>query len=144
MSILRRYLGDCREFWWGWLPLLLISVLLPLSNLAMPLVEKRLIDDVLLAKQAQLLPRTLLIYAGLWMFSVAILVVAVTLRIYVTERLTMRFRQRLFVHCEALSVDFSRREHSGRTLSLFLNDVPNMTTVFTTVIGGLACSLSWW
>jgi subfamily B ATP-binding cassette protein MsbA len=51
---------------------------------------------------------------------------------------TMRLRQRLFAHSGALSLAFSRREHSGRTMSLFVNDVPSLAGLFSgTVVDGL-------
>jgi ABC-type multidrug transport system fused ATPase/permease subunit len=51
-------------------------------------------------------------------------IVGLVSRVYLDERLTWHLRSQLFVHYEHLSVPFWHREHSGRTMALFSNDVP--------------------
>lgn len=123
--------------------MLVLAAVLPPLAMAMPLVEKRLIDGVVLAKRLDLLPETLAIYGGLWLLITTIHVVSAPLRVYVEERLLMQLRQRLLVHCEKLSIAFSREEHSGRTMSLFSNDVPSVASLFsTTALGGVGAAVA--
>jgi hypothetical protein len=60
-----RCLGEYRELWPTWLPLLALAALTPVAGMAVPLVERRLIDDVLLAKRLDLLPTTAGMYGAL-------------------------------------------------------------------------------
>lgn len=139
-----------------WLPLIALNALMPPLVLAMPLVEKQLIDRVMLAQRLDLLPGFALLYGGLWLITMAAQTVRGVVGSYLVQRIAARLRQRLFLHSEALSLAFSRREHSGRTMSLFMNDVPSMAGLlsgtvlngFTTILGlalGVAVmfSLNW-
>ncbi len=115
----------------AWVPLLVSTAFSPPLALAMPLVQKRLIDEVVVPGRLDLLPSTAVLYAGLWLANTAFLIVSVLLRTYLSERLSLELRRRLFGHCEILSVAFSQREHSARTSALFLNDVPSLTALLT-------------
>jgi ABC-type multidrug transport system fused ATPase/permease subunit len=142
----RTILRSGTEFWglWrAWLPLVLLTGLLPLLGFAMPLIEKRLIDDVLLPRRLGLLASTLGLYAGLWLAMTISQVISAPLRTYLGEQLTLRLRERLFGQCETLSLAFSHREHSGRTMALFVNDVPNVASLYsTTLLSGIGSLLS--
>lgn len=141
MSLLIRFIDDNRGLWKVWLPLVVLAVAAPILGAILPLVQKKLIDDVVLPRRMDLLAETAMLYAGVWIASTVILVIAGILRSYLGERISMRLRQRLFDHSEELSVAFSRQQHSGRTVSLFVNDVPSLTGLFSTTIvsgfGGL-------
>jgi ABC-type multidrug transport system fused ATPase/permease subunit len=135
---LLRFIDDNRKLWRIWLPALVLATLAPIIAISIPLVEKRLIDKVVLAQRLDLLPRTAVLYGGLWFASTRVLICGGLLRSYFGERLTLDLRQRLFAHSESLSVAFSRQEHSGRTMSLFVNDVPTLSGLFsTTVLSGV-------
>jgi ABC-type multidrug transport system fused ATPase/permease subunit len=139
VRLLLRCLADNRVLWRVWWPRLVLAVLLPPLAIAVPLVEKYLIDEVVLAKRLELLPWALALYGGLWLLTTLVQLVGTPLRAYLGERLTMLLRQRLFAHCQLLSIAFSQREHSGRTMSLLLNDVPVVTGLFSaTLLGGVA------
>jgi ABC-type multidrug transport system fused ATPase/permease subunit len=137
MRTLLRSVGDYRPLWWAWLPLLGLAMLVPLVGLVRPLVERYLIDDVVLPRRQELLLSALAIYAGLWALGLGFHMVAGVLRAYLDERLTVSLRQRLFAQSEALSVAFAHREHSGQTMALFFNDAPTVAGLFTTVVIGL-------
>jgi ABC-type multidrug transport system fused ATPase/permease subunit len=109
-------------------------LLSPSFTLAIPLVEKWLIDDVLVPLRLDLLPLTLAVYAGLWLLASVTAMLIFPLRAYLSEHFALRVRQQLFAHCEALSVAFSHREHSGRTMALFVNDVPSLSGLFGTTV----------
>ncbi len=134
MRVLLRCLNDYRTLWRIWLPLLVLAVLAPLAAIAVPLVEKRLIDSVVLARRLDLLAGIAALYAGLWLFSMLVLLAGTALRAYLGERLTLLLRHRLFAHSGVLSLAFSRREHSGHTMSLFVNDVPSLGGLFSSTI----------
>ena len=124
MRAFLRCLSDYRALWRFWIaPLALIAVVSPLV-FTLPLIEKSLIDNVLLARRLDLLPSTVALYGGIWLLISLLQAFGSTLRAYLSEQLSLHLRQRLFVHSEALSVAFSHRGHSGRTMALFANDVP--------------------
>ncbi|HLH71979.1 MAG TPA: ABC transporter ATP-binding protein [Chloroflexota bacterium] len=130
MQLIRRLLfGEEPGAWWLLAGLVLIAVLTPLITLRLPLVEKQLIDAVILGQRLSLLPPLLTLYVGLWLGSTCLSTSGRLLQKYFAERLTKRLQERLFAHVEMLSLAFSRQEHSGRTLSLFVNDIPNLTSL---------------
>ena len=129
-----RSLKDNFRLWRVWVPLLLLTIALPPVVLALPLVEKRLIDGVLLPGNLDNLPAYVLLYGGVWFLGSAIGMVNEVLRSYLRESVLMGLRRRLFRHCEILSLAFARQEHSGRTMSLFVNDAPNVSTLVSTTV----------
>jgi ABC-type multidrug transport system fused ATPase/permease subunit len=134
MSTLRRCLRDYRELWRVWVPLLVLSALFAPILFAIPLIEKQFIDGVLLAQQLDALLPTVGVYAGLWLLTTVGHLLHAALRTYLSERMMLRLRHRLFVHCATLSLAFSTREHSGRTMSLFVNDVPSLAGLFSSTV----------
>ncbi|GAC1403803.1 MAG: ABC transporter ATP-binding protein [Chloroflexota bacterium] len=134
MRIVLRYLADYRSLWRVWVPLLILACIAPILAIAAPLVEKQLIDGVVLARRVDRLPGIALLYSGLWLFSTVNFVIASGLRAYLAERLAMHLRQRLFTHSGKLSLAFADRQHSGRTVSLFVNDVPSVTDLFSPIV----------
>lgn len=141
LRLIGRTLRENRDLWRLWLPLGAFTVLVPLLGLALPLTEKHLIDAVILRQRMEGLPGALALYGVFWMVLTLCHLAVAPLRTYLDEQLTMRFRQRLFVQCEALSISFSQREHTGKTTSLFLNDAPVAASLFSTATFGVASSL---
>lgn len=134
MSTLLRCLRDYRELWRYWiLPLVLVAATPPLL-FALPLLERHLIDRVLLERRFDALIPTLSIYGGVWLLISLMQIGGATLRVYLGEQLVLHLRSRLFAHCEALSVPFAHREHSGRTMALFSSDVPAVANFMSTTI----------
>ena len=140
MSHLRRCIGLIRGFWRIWIPLVLLSALLPPLAVIMPLVEKQLIDGVILPKRLSLLPGTILLFASIWTLSTAGLVVANAVRAYADQKMSLRLRHTLFAHYQRLALSFSGREHTGRAIALFSNDVPIVSNLFSSTIIGLVGS----
>src|SRR6266542_5299568 len=132
MRILFRSLNDHRGLWRVWALLLLLSAILPVLAAAMPLVQRQFVDGVVLARRPDRIWETAAAYGALWLLSTLVQIGGAGLRAYLTEQLTLRLRWQLFRHCQALSVAFSQREHSGRTAALFANDVPNLAGLLTT------------
>jgi ATP-binding cassette, subfamily B, bacterial MsbA len=123
------------------LPLLLVTLVSPAIVLTMPLVERELIDQVIVAQRLELLVPTMALYSGLWLAMTIIHIVNGVLRTYASERLTQYFRQRIFAHCDALSLAFANREHSGRTMSLFTSDVPILAGTLSNTIFSVISSI---
>lgn len=135
--MLTRLLKDHAGLWPLWLLLMGLGVLLPLAGLVLPLVQKQLIDEVLLAGRPERLLPTVGLYAVLWVAALGAQVVGSLLRTYAVERAAICLRGRLFDQCERLAVAFFRREHAGRIMSLFANDVPNVAELFGLMVSGL-------
>jgi subfamily B ATP-binding cassette protein MsbA len=136
-----RCLVDYRAFWPLGLGLLVLTMLLPPIAVAVPLVERELIDGVILRQRLDLLAPTLALYAGLFLASFGLQVVGGPLRSYVGERLLLHLRRRLFAHCEALSIAFARHEHTGRTMALFVNDAPIASGLASSTVLGVLSSV---
>ncbi len=120
-----------------------LAALLPIINVAMPLVEKQLIDGVILAKRPDLLLGTVLLFAGLWTVSTASLVAGSSARAYLDEKISLRLRHTLFAHYQRLALSFADNQHTGRAVALFSNDVPIVSGLFsTTLIGIIGSSAS--
>ncbi|MBV9359316.1 MAG: ABC transporter ATP-binding protein [Chloroflexi bacterium] len=114
-------------------------MLLPLLGIGLPLVERRLIDQVIIPGQLALLPSTIAAYAALWLALQVGQQVASLLRGYLTERYLVRLRQRLFDHCGGLAVAFAHRQHSARVVALFTSDLPLLAGfVSSALVLGLA------
>lgn len=139
MRTLLRCFNDYRGLWRIWMPLLGLAAAVPPITLAMPLVEKRFIDDVITPKQLELLPEVVALYAALWLLSTAGGIVSGLLITYLGQRVAVQLHQRLFAQCGELSLAFSHRAHTGRTVSLFANDAPLVIGLFTSsFIGGFS------
>jgi subfamily B ATP-binding cassette protein MsbA len=139
MKLLLRVLSEIRPLWRIWLPLSVLTTVMPLVALVLPVLEMRLLDEVVLPGRFDALPHLIVLYAGLWAALVVGQNVGAALRAYLAERATMLLRRRLFDQCTALSLDFLRREHSARTMSLFANDIPSLAGFLTsTIILGFA------
>ncbi|MGE3908767.1 MAG: ABC transporter ATP-binding protein [Chloroflexota bacterium] len=139
MSLLLRCLANLIPLWRIWLPLSVLTTALPLAVLALPLLEKHLLDEVVVPGRLDLLPLTVIAYAAFWSVAMLGQNLSAVLRAYLGERLTQHLRRRLFDHCTALSVSFSRKEHSARTMTLFVNDAPMLANFLnSTIILGIA------
>ncbi|MGV3724024.1 MAG: ABC transporter ATP-binding protein [Actinomycetota bacterium] len=137
-----RSLKDCSRLWYAWAPLLLVGILTPVLGMLLPLLEKRLIDEVLIARRAELLPAVIALYGAVWIGSSATHFAGAALRSLLSERVTLNFRQRVFEHCEKLSFAFSRQDHSAQTVSLISNDVPCVAALPAGIVPGLISCVS--
>lgn len=142
MRLFVRSLKDCSGLWYAWVPLLFVGILIPTLGMLLPLLEKRLIDDVLIARRGEFLPSLMAAYGALWLGSSAVHFTGAALRALLSERITLVFRQRVFEHCERLSFAFSRQEHSAQTVALFSNDVPCIAALPGGIIPGLISCVS--
>jgi ABC-type multidrug transport system fused ATPase/permease subunit len=139
MQTLLRVLMDARRLWPIWMLVLGLAVLMPPISLAFPLITRYLIDDVLLTGRLDLLFGTVGLYGGLFVAGVLVQMGGQIARTYVGEQLARSFRERLLAHHAGLSLGFSQREHGGRTMSLFVSDVPNLVNLLVAgLVGGLS------
>jgi subfamily B ATP-binding cassette protein MsbA len=156
LRTIARCLRESASTWYLWLgPGLLVTLTIPLV-IYLPLVQKQLIDQVMLARRLDLLLPTMALFAGIWLVIPILQTAGSLTRTYLDERLLIVWRNRIFAHCEALAVPLWHREHSGRTMALFTNDVPVVTgflgsglviwlaNLLTLVAGAITMlSLSW-
>src|SRR5437899_1515747 len=103
MSTLLRLFREQRGLRRVWAPLLLVAVAYGPIQLALPLIERYLIDDVLLARKMSLLVPALLAYMGLWALLELLFASMTILNSYLSERIVIYLRQRVFDHCQSLS-----------------------------------------
>jgi ABC-type multidrug transport system fused ATPase/permease subunit len=135
---LRRCLREFQSFWTCWLPLMLLTAVTPLLVLGIPLLERRLVDTVIGGKDIDLLLPTIAAYAVLWVAITVCQQVASGLRSFLSERFLVHLRDQVFRHAEALSLAYSRREHSSHVTALVTNDAPLLADFFySTVVLGL-------
>jgi ABC-type multidrug transport system fused ATPase/permease subunit len=111
-------------------------------QLAMPLIERYIIDDVLLARRMTLLAPALLAYGGVWLLLEILFALMSVLNNYLSERIAMHLRERLFDHCQSLSFTYINRDHSSRLMALFSNDVPQIAGFLNGVVVTSVVSLT--
>ena len=151
-----RLLIESRGLWLAWLgPMLTMLLTIPLL-FATPLLERQVIDGVLLSGRMDLLIPTVALVAVLWLLGASLQLIGAVLRTYLGEQLSRRVQRQMFAHCEDLALGFSQKQHSGRTMALFTSDIPavagfvSTTSILTigsviTLIVGVAVvfSLNW-
>ena len=142
MSTLRRLLTGQRGLGRAWSPLLVIAVVYGPIQLALPLIERYLIDDVLLARKMTLLVPALLTYGALWSLLELLFASMNILNTYLSERIAMYLRQQVFDHCQRLSFTYINRDHSSRLMALFSNDVPQVAGFFNGAVVTSVISLT--
>ena len=91
-----RCLLDYRRLWRAWLGLVVITALVPPIAVAVPLVERELIDGVILRQRFDLLGQTIGLFAALDLASFSLQVIGGPVKNYVSERLLLHLRRRLF------------------------------------------------
>src|SRR5260370_11189986 len=96
MSTLLRLLRERRGLRRAWSPLLFLAVVYGPIQLALPLIERYLIDDVLLARKMTLLLPALLTYGALWSLLELIFASMNILNSYLSEHISMYLRQVVF------------------------------------------------
>jgi ABC-type multidrug transport system fused ATPase/permease subunit len=128
-----RYLIDQRGLWRLWLPLMILAGALPLLAAATPLLQRYIIDDIVLAGQPAALLPAVGLYGFLWLLHLVVNIGASTLGAHLSERSTLELRQKSLAHWSRLAIPFARRGHSGQTLALLTGDVP--------VLGGLSVTV---
>src|SRR4051794_12873293 len=102
MVTLFRFLFECRSCWSLWvLPVLCIGMAVPLV-IALPLVEKELIDGVMLAGRLDRLAFTAGLYALVWLVVTVTQIIGTVLRTRLDQRLTILLYRRLYDHYAAL------------------------------------------
>jgi len=123
-----------------WLSVVLLTLAIPPLVVGLPLAEKQLIDNVFLAHRPDRLVGLLTIYAVLWGLATIANIGRSTLGSYQEQVVYKQFQQRMLNHSAHLSLAFWHREHTGRTLALYHNDVPRLIGLFSaTVVAGLSC-----
>jgi len=123
--------------WWGTVAALGYS----LSQLSLPWIVGRIVDDALTAKRSDLL----LEWAGLLAVCATVSILCKSahtmLFTWVAERAVLVLRRNLLAHLQKLPLEVVSRDHSGRLTSLFTSDLPAMAEIYSFVLGGLVLSV---
>jgi len=131
---LRRALRYLRPYWHLELPALFCAIVTAFLSLVEPWVNKLLIDDVIINRDARMLWIACLIFVA----SVALGAIFSTLRgylfSYIGERAVIDMRHQLFGHLQKLSLSFFNKEKTGKLMSIFTNDVPAMQGLYTSTL----------
>ncbi len=142
MSTIVRLLQECITLWRVWVPLIALSIGLPLLGIALPLLEKTFIDRVLIGRNVNELFPLLSAYAAVWAGMTFAHLAVTPLRTTMDEQLSLRLRGGILSQSASLSVDYARREASGKTLSLLLSDVPIMASLpSSTALSAISTSI---
>ncbi len=141
MRILRRSFRFMLPYWWLHLVALLFALLGAVLNLAMPWLSKYLIDDVFVRHS----------YASLRFVTLAWLVAMVAQALvnmvrrnaftWLGERTLADIRDRLMQQLHRLPLAHLNEQQSGRTLSIFTNDVGAMQALYTSTLVDLVTNL---
>ena len=131
--VLKILIEDIRAARAAWVVVIVATLVVPPLALALPLIEKQLIDQAILPRQVTALLPLISLFAILWIANTIISAVAGVIQRYLIERLTNKLREELYTHFADLSLAFARREHSANILSLFVNDVPVLVSLLSSV-----------
>lgn len=129
MSLLFRCLRDASYAWQIRAALVARSVLAPLLVVVLAVLEKQLIDQVILAKAIGRLFAAASTYGFLWLVLISIGFLGSLLDTHLSQLLWHRLSRRFMAHSNALSLAFSRKEHSGQILTLFGSDLPAVVSL---------------
>ena len=119
-----RVLSYLKSYWHFQMLFILASLGYFAGDLALPWIEKLLIDDVFGAGNAmRLLPTTglyLLTAAGMYFFSFGVVYFSTK----VSESVSKDIQQDAYFHLRKLGFRFYDTQQTGRTMSLFNSDIP--------------------
>jgi subfamily B ATP-binding cassette protein MsbA len=131
---LRRALRYLIPYWHFELAALFCAIVTAFLALVHPWVNKLLIDDVIINKDAKMLGIVCLIF----LISTILDAIFSTLRgylfTYIGERAVIDMRHQLFGHLQQLSLSFFNKEKTGKLMSIFTNDVPAMQGLYTSTL----------
>ncbi|MBM3237139.1 ABC transporter ATP-binding protein [Candidatus Poribacteria bacterium] len=131
---LRRALRYLKPYWHFELVALFCAIVTAFLALVSPWVNKLIIDDVIINKDAKMLWIACLIFV----VSAALEAIFSTLRgylfTYIGERAVIDMRHQLFGHLQQLSLAFFNKEKTGKLMSIFTNDVPAMQGLYTSTL----------
>jgi len=133
MSPWRRLLAYLRPYWPILVVVVLLTLLVTLTTLALPwIIGKNLIDSVILGeKSLELLNLIVLILIGLvalkglFSFGQTYLISLVNFKV-ITE-----IRNRVYEHLQRLSLSFYRKRRTGEIISRVINDVDQLQNALT-------------
>ena len=131
---LRRALRYLKPYWHLELVALFFAIVTAFLSLVEPWVNKLLIDDVIINKNARMLAIVCLIFLASTILSAIFSTLRGYLFTYIGERAVIDMRHQLFGHLQQLSLSFFNKEKTGRIMSIFTNDVPAMQALYTSTL----------
>ena len=104
-----------------------------LTNLAIPLLIKDLVDVVMVKKDLQMLNNIALNIGGLFLLQLLFSTAHNYLFDLTEKRITTDFRTRIFKHLQTLSLSFFAKRRTGEIMSRMTNDVTTLENLITDV-----------
>lgn len=131
---LGRSLKYLKPYWHLEIPALICALVMSFIGLVNPWVNKMLIDDVVVNKDAGMLKIVCLIFLASAILGALFSTLRGYLFTYIGERAVIDMRHQLFRHLQGLSLSFFNREKTGKLMSIFTNDVPAMQALYTSTL----------
>jgi ABC-type multidrug transport system fused ATPase/permease subunit len=123
MSVFKRLLVLVKPYW-SWFVLNgVLSIAVTALSLLPPLYQKRIVDDVLVARDIAPLRGLALTILGIYALTQAIQIGSLYLRHVLGARFIRDMRVMLYKHLQSLSLDFFNRRQTGEIMSRMTNDV---------------------
>jgi len=132
--LLRRALRYLKPYWHFELVALFCAIVTAFLALVNPWVNKLLIDDVIINKDAKMLGIVCLIFLASTILEAIFSTLRGYLFTYIGERAVIDMRHQLFSHLQRLSLSFFNKEKTGKLMSIFTNDVPAMQGLYTSTL----------
>ncbi|MBD3182263.1 ATP-binding cassette domain-containing protein [Candidatus Poribacteria bacterium] len=129
-----RALKYLRPYWHIEILALICAIITSFLGLVRPWVNKLMVDDVIIDKNA----RMLAVACGIAVSASVLNAIFSTLRgylfTYIGEKAIIDMRDNLFSHLQTLSMSFFNKEKTGKLMSIFTNDVPAMRELYTSTL----------
>jgi ABC-type multidrug transport system fused ATPase/permease subunit len=106
------------------------AIIFTLSQLAMPWVLKQIIDSGLLASNVRILTKSAIELVALALLSSGFLALHTLQLTALSESALRQFRSYLLKHLLGTRIAYFDTEHSGKMVSLFLEDASGLTKIF--------------
>ena len=131
---LGRSLAYLKPYWRLQAAALACAVITAFLALVHPWVNKLLIDDVIINRDAQMLANVCLTFFGCIIANAIFSTLRDYLFTYVGERAVIDMRHGLFSHLQVQSLAFFSKEKTGKLMAYFTNDVPAMQGLYTSTL----------
>lgn len=123
MDVLRRLLKYVRPYWKVLVAVSLLLLLRTGLNLLPPLVQRRVVDQVIAERDLSILPLIIATLIGIHAFSQAVNFGDMYLRHVMGERFIFDLRVHIYDHLQQLSLAFYEDTSTGELMSRVTNDV---------------------
>jgi ABC-type multidrug transport system fused ATPase/permease subunit len=123
MPVFKRLLALIKPYWYWFVLNGVLSIIVTALGLLPPLYQKRVVDDVLVARNIAPLRGLALTVLGIYALTQAIQIGSLYLRHVLGARFIRDMRVLLYRHLQSLSLDYFNRRQTGEIMSRMTNDV---------------------